>query len=482
MRQKHLVAAIILASIFLGASMLTRGHEWGDDFASYIMQAQSIWDGKTQQFVEHNSFTILESSNLIGPVAYPWGYPLILSPVYALKGIHPLALKLPGLFFYGGFLVCLYGLVRNRLTQAESLLVVSLFAFNPLLLDFLDQILSDIPLLFFSTVALLLMTGNRRRSTFELITLGFAIASAFFIRATGILLLGSFLIVGVVTAWFQRSDHETLKKYARDVFTVVSTFGLLWILYALIFPGGGESYFSQYREFKFATAVGFINGYFQLFHSFFGENIIWNILNYVFFIFFLIGAWKSRREDPIFIVFFLIWMLLLITWPFWQGPRFIFPLLPIFIYFIFQGMKFILESLPDKYKQIGVWIFYGFWSLIVIIFLFISSTKAYVNVTTGRSINGPFDPYSKEVYSYIQGKTPADSIIIFFKPRAMRLMTGHDTFMSTDCDRMLKGDYLVLSKKVGNNQQIPPEEIGSCSLTLQDVLENNRFIVYRIQK
>jgi 4-amino-4-deoxy-L-arabinose transferase-like glycosyltransferase len=482
MRPKIFIAGIIIVSLFLGASMLTRGHEWGDDFASYIMQAQSIWDGTTTQFVQHNSFTIFESSNQIGPVAYPWGYPLILTPVYALKGIHPVALKLPGLFFYGGFLVCLYLLTRTRLTRMRALLVVSLFAFNPLLLDSLDQILSDIPFLFFSTLALLLIIDEREHNIFQYIALGFSIACAFFIRATGILLLVSFLAVEILKAWKYRSEKEQIKKRVTNSLIVIGMFGLLWILYAVVFPGGGESYFAQYREFKFASAIGFVNGYLQLFSSFFGENIFWKTLNYVFFLLFLIGAWKRRKQDLVFVVFFAIWMLLLVTWPFWQGPRFIFPVLPVFIYFIFQGMNFILGSLPEKYKQVTQWILHGFWSLIVILFLVNSARIAYVNVTTGRSINGPFDPYSKEVYSYIQEKTPANSVIIFFKPRAMRLMTGHDTFMSTECGRMLKGDYLVLSKKVGNNQQIPPEEIGGCNLPLENKLENNRFIVYRIQK
>jgi hypothetical protein len=64
----------------------------------------------------------------------------------------------------------------------------------------------------------------------------------------------------------------------------------------------------------------------------------------------------------------------------------------------------------------------------------------------------------------------------------MILMTGHDTIMSTECDRMYLGDYIVLSRKVGENQQITPEEIGTCNLPLDEVLKNNRFIVYEIQK
>src|SRR5512134_3136946 len=89
---------IILSSLLIGSATLTRGHEWGDDFASYIMQAQSILNGSPAGFIEHNSFTIFESSFQLGPVAYPWGYPLILTPALLLKGVHALTLKLPGLF------------------------------------------------------------------------------------------------------------------------------------------------------------------------------------------------------------------------------------------------------------------------------------------------------------------------------------------------------------------------------------------------
>jgi hypothetical protein len=172
----------------------------------------------------------------------------------------------------------------------------------------------------------------------------------------------------------------------------------------------------------------------------------------------------------------------LITWPSWQGPRFIFPLLPIFIYFTFQGMKFVLSKLPASTMQIGRWILYGFWSVVAVIFLVNSSLSAYTNLQAGRVINGPYDAVSKEVYDFIKAETPADSVIVFFKPRAMRLMTDHDSFLSTDCDSILKGDYLVLSRKVEANLQIPPEQIDTCNLPLNQVLKNNRFIVYEIQK
>jgi 4-amino-4-deoxy-L-arabinose transferase-like glycosyltransferase len=476
------ILVIIAISLILGVSLLTRGHIWGDDFASYVMQAESILDGTTDEFVEHNSFTIFESSNQIGPVAYPWGYPLILTPAYAIKGNHPLTLKLPGLFFYAGFLPCLFLLMKTHMTSTESLLITALFAFNPLLLQFLDLIASDIPFLFFSTLALLFMIQRERPAAWQNLALGAAIAGAFFIRTTGILLLASFLAMQLIQMWNNKTDRETFKKLSTDGLLAVGSFGILWMLYAIVFPGGGESYFAQYQGFAVDTAAELTNSYFQVFRQFFGENVVWKILYPVFIVFFLLGIWIRFKDDLVFILFFIFWMVVLITWPFWQGPRFIFPLLPIFIYFTFVGMKFILEKLPAKHAHLGQWAHYGFWTLIAILFLITSSTNAYVNLQSGRAINGPYDDVSKEVYRYIQDETSEDSVIIFFKPRAMRLMTSRDSILSTDCEGILKGDYLVLSRKVGKNQQIPPEEIDACNLPLSEVLKNNRFIVYKIQK
>src|SRR5687767_3820760 len=91
---------IVLVSGVISFSLLTRGHIWGDDFASYIMQSKSILDGRMGEFLERNTFTVNESSYPPGPAAYPWGFPLLLAPVYAIFGMSALAFKLVNTFFY----------------------------------------------------------------------------------------------------------------------------------------------------------------------------------------------------------------------------------------------------------------------------------------------------------------------------------------------------------------------------------------------
>src|SRR5215216_880773 len=240
MMRNNFVLGIIILSLILSASTLRRGHEWGDDFASYIMQAKSVVDGTTSEFVEHNSFTIFQSSIQIGPVAYPWGYPLILTPGYIMKGINPLALKLPGLFLYAGFLVCLYLLLTPRLTRTESVLLVSIFAFNPLLIQFLDQILSDIPFLFFSTLSLLLITKETKRIFIDHLLIGASIFFTAFIRTTGVVLLGIFLIIELHRFITNRQNRDVCRQIVLSAITTCGVFVMLWVINIMLFPGGNE--------------------------------------------------------------------------------------------------------------------------------------------------------------------------------------------------------------------------------------------------
>lgn len=479
---KRLLIVIIVLSLLLGAATLHRGHDWGDDWAWYVLQAKSLLNGSIDQFLETSAFTNNESTTYVGPLAYPWGYPMILVPAYALRGVHPLVLKLPSLFFFAAFLLSLYLLMRNRLAENESLLIVALFAFSPLMLQFLDQILSDIPFLFFSTLSLWLMTKGGRPGTLRNIATGICIFLVVFIRTTGILLLGCFLLVELYQLVVHRREWETVKRIILDSVTVLLSFAVLFIITSLVLPSGGGSYLSQYAGTGVETIRVFAVRYFEVYAMFLGEAGGWRWLYYALVIFFLIGAWKNWRQDLLFILFFVSWMLVHIPYPYWQGPRYIFPLLPIFFYFTFQGMKFGLSRLPDRNARAGQWAFYGFWSIIVAVFLVSSTITAVTNLQNDRVMNGPFDPYSKEVYNYVREKTSADSVIVFFKPRVMRLMTDRESIMSMDCEHILKGDVLVLSRKVGPNQQIPPEEIGACNLPLKEVLKNNRFVVYQIQK
>ena len=484
MRKAHniILIFIILASLIIGASTLTRGHEWGDDFASYIMQAQSILNGSMDEFVERNTFTIFESSFQIGPVAYPWGYPIILIPSILFKGLHPLTLKLPGLFFFAGFLICLYLLTEKRLSPTERLILVSICAFNPLLIQHLDQILSDIPFLFAVFFALFLLSKlTPEKIIRDHIIAGMVIFFAAFIRTTGVILLASFL---AYQAYLFLAQQDNRKIIAVKTTVVVGTFTLFWLTSSLIFPNGQGAYFNQLMGFTFEKLLSVnLPSSFYLGAQFLGiqPNTVWMYVYYVLLIFFLVGIWIRRNTDMPIIFFFTLYFGAMLVWPEWQGVRFIFPALPIFVYFIFQGINAVVITLPEQARLVSVWGLSLLWVVLVGMLAFTSGTRAYSNLQSKREVNGPFETYSDEVFKYVRDEISSDSVIIFFKPRAMRLFTDRDSIMVLECENLLKGDYFVQHRN-WENSQILPSEIDACNLPLKTVFENRKYIVYKVPK
>lgn len=480
------LALILLTSALFGSSVLTRGHTWGDDFAAYVGQAQSLLRGEMERFTTRNSFTVTQSSreegHQMGPAAYPWGYPLMLAPVYAVAGLNPLALKLPGLLMYLGFLLSFFFLTRSRLPLTESLLAVSLFAFNPGLLHFLDNILSDIPFLCLSTLAILLAdqysreTQAKRKFSLAALT-GAAIFAAFFTRTQGLILLGSVLLFQGIRFMGQRENRG---RIAPETMIILAVLGVLWAISQLIFPGGQTSYLALYEDFSMAMLAGNIVAYSSLFAEFFATLPGQALFFAIFVVLFFIGLAIRFKSDLLYVLYMALYLIVLWTWPEWQGYRFLFPMLPFFVYFAVQGIKATLDKAGENERAVLQKGARAYLLLIVAFFAYNAGWNAYVNYRDNREINGPFDPFSRETFTFIQTETPPDSTIVFFKPRAMRLMTDRDALALTECERIPEGDYLALSKKVGENLQIPPERLEECRLVLDKVFENRRFVVYEI--
>jgi len=514
-----LLALIVLLSGAISFSLLTRGHLWLDDFAAYLMQAKSILDGTMGSFVRRNTFTVTESSYPPGPAAYPWGFPLLLAPVYAVFGMSALAFKLVNTLFYTLFLVIFFALARIRLTDGKSLLLTAALAFNPALLLAHDQILSDIPFLFFCTLAIFLInvftlrespkaqtqsTESTRWGTkeellrFSFVSLrvrlprvvlrgrgenvfflgvitGATIFAAAFTRTNGILLLLP-LVLGQLLRF--RAERRLDWKPAL---TPYLTFGLLFAAQVLIFPNGQDSYLSHFSMFSPAHLWDNVLYYLWLPAWTFRELPYGEWLYPPLLAFAILSAIHRRERDLPIQAFSLGTLIVFILWPERQGLRFIYPILPFLLIFAFDGMDLFIAHLRTDWQPAAGRVAAGFWLLLTLISFGISASGARENLAAERATNGPFDPVSAQMFEFLREKTPPESVVIFFRPRALRLFTDRDSLMAERCADLPKGDYLALSKKVDDNGQIPPKEIGKCQgVGLEQVFSNRRFVVYQI--
>ena len=114
-------------------------------FRPIFMQAWSLCQFSTGEFIENNRLTVERSSTRVGPVAYPWGFPVMLAPVYATFGLHFLALKMVGVLFYLGLLVVMWYEFARFHTPLWRSACVLLFTVHPTLIGFTNHVLSDIP-------------------------------------------------------------------------------------------------------------------------------------------------------------------------------------------------------------------------------------------------------------------------------------------------------------------------------------------------
>jgi hypothetical protein len=476
-RQLLILALIIIVSSGLNFSMLTRGQPWWDDFASYLMQAQAILKGDLQGFILHNTFSIANSSYPPGPVAYPWGYPLLLAPLVALFGLNTLVLKFLNVAFFAVFLASFYFLARTRLNAQPSLLLTALLAANPALLRASDQLISDIPFLAVSTLSLLLIeTWGQKTSGWKTgLALGVSLFGACLLRTNGLLLLAPLAVSLTAHHW------PDWKSALRRAWLPGLTFSGLFALSAWIFPNGQTSYLNHFSMLTVPRLLE--NALFYLwlpagtFEGLPAASLYYPLLA-CFAILSLINHWK---RDLALHTYSLLSLMLFITWPERQGLRFIYPLIPLLFLFAGNGLHLALRRVPAAWQWHASRSLIAASALLLLISLGISASIASQNLADARAINGPFDTVSYDLYEFIRTQTPAESIIIFMRPRALRLFTQRDSFLTTRCADLPKGDYVALHEKMAANNQIAPDQIAACpGIHLEMVFNNKRFSVYRI--
>lgn len=71
-----IIIALVFLSLLINFLSFNKVQDWGDDFAAYVMQAKTVHDGSYSELernIKRNDFIL----------NYPWGFPVLISPVIA---------------------------------------------------------------------------------------------------------------------------------------------------------------------------------------------------------------------------------------------------------------------------------------------------------------------------------------------------------------------------------------------------------------
>ncbi len=503
-RMKRIViASLIILAGGLGYATLTRGHSWGDDFACYIMQAKSVTEGTPEIFTEENRFTVEHSSHRFGPVVCPWGTPILLSPLYLLFGMNLLALKSLNLICYIIFLSLMGVFLFRKLNLLGLALLISLFGFNPEMISSLNDILADIPFLLCSTVTIFLIGKviiSRRcflSRAVDRILLGLLAAAAFFIKPNGILLVA--VLACVEIAEFIRSKRNNPSGRDRSAegrphpprldlkFSAISllpyvTFIGAFLIWEYFFPQSNTAYSVVLKPLPIRELPGRLLYYLTLPARFFAGGQYAFLLYYATLPFLAAGIIKSVRRDYQMLLYSLFMLMALSSISTKAGLRYFFPVLPFYLYFVLTGLQFNFKGAAARSVRAAQILMLALLILVSLCFLRASTYRAIDNIRNHREAGGPFRISGREMFSFIREEVPEDAVVVFFKPRLMRMLTGRRSIMIDQPDGLDRGTHLCICRAEFALEQLPETTVQPLvkSGILRRIFKNSTFFIYRI--
>ena len=137
-----LPALLIIAAVgAFDLSTIRAGHEWGDDFALYVLHAKNIEQG-----------TDYARTGFIFNPAYPritwrWPpvFPLLLAPVVRARGVDLRAMQVEVACLFTLTLAAIALAFKSELSAGAVAAVIAIVGFNFHFWDATDQVMADIP-------------------------------------------------------------------------------------------------------------------------------------------------------------------------------------------------------------------------------------------------------------------------------------------------------------------------------------------------
>lgn len=478
---KHKIAFTALLVLVFVLCLLNHyeGQSWGDDFSLYLNQARSLVDGSVEKVLGDTAFAIYNSTvPTFSPVAYPWGFPLLLSPLYWFLGKDFAAFKILETVLFTGFLFAFDRLLKDRLTNPSRLILIAFIGLNQLFIYYTNHILSEIPFLFFSTLSLLAIQKAGRQGFTPIPNLwaGVWVFFAFNIRTEGIALLAALLFYQVFTLPKKKGSLQLGTKALIIYASPYLVFLGLYFLTKLILPAGFTSHLDFLEYYSMEQSVRNMEYTFKYLALFINKDI--NLISLVLIILiFFIGVLKRWKEDLLFVVYWFSVLGILFIWPFFWD-RYMYALIPLFCYFFLRGLESVSRYLAGRNYA-------AHFLLILLLFNFFlvySMTKH--SISNRNMINGPESQESSEMFDYIKAHAGTDEVVVFGLPRLMNFYTGRKSIFVYDSleKARKKGDYIVIFKNWDHGFQLRNPGSLSFGEGIETVFENRSFIIYRISK
>ncbi len=304
--------------------------------------------------------SVARGDGLGNSAKYPYIFPTLLAVVQLISGSGVVAQKLMVFILFIAAAPFLYLIFRKFTGVTWSLIIMTAVLSSPHLIEYSHYIMSEIPFLFVSVLALFFVIKSEDKDTikdnkwFWLSIIG--VAAAYYTRTAGLAIIAALILY-----------HLIRKEWQKSGITILGTILLLapWFIRNSRIPGGNE--YSQalfsinpYQpELGRLTIGGFIDRIIinaKLYFTDFGGNVIpkiilpihfdtstehgasFSLLVSVLLCAIAVGGviYSLIKNRDILSVYIIVYMGMLLVYPqVWSGSRFVIPVIPLIIFFTY---------------------------------------------------------------------------------------------------------------------------------------------------
>ncbi len=487
-----------LITLILCVGQVNSGHNWGGDFSGYISQAIALANGTTAQYIADNTLMMSKCDWLYGPYAYPWGFPMLLAPIYKIFGFNIYAFKSVGIICYTLFVGIFYIFCVNRLPRIYAIFATLFFALNPYITNFAaNEILSDIPFMLFGFIALITLaklfgkSKSRNNGICIAIFGGIFMLFASLIRINGFVIFCALLTMhGIILA--KRFAPNLFKAKFLKPFSIIDSpyswqihsipYAIFIIGFAIVsitLSSGGSGHFGALSLINGAMILNNADYYIEIFKDFFINNgrLATFALCMPLIYFGIKGSLKGTNsvrfsENIFFVIFACGFLALLLLWVGTQGIRFVYLLLP---FMTLWGSKGLAELNANKQ-------FFGRFMNILLLIILANYTLVArkVNFEVQITTSGAYTKEAKEIWAFIDENTPKNAVILFHKPRVLYLNAHRISFTSNNIARFDEADFVLWERDLWNGYEGINIDSSAFLERTELIYKNAQFKLYKV--
>lgn len=465
----------------------TIGHAWGDDFALYVRQAMSVFDGNIGQVIADNTFNVRNAAEPgFSPYVYPWGFPLLLSPFVRAFGLDYERLKLIEVACLCGFLWVFHELVRRRSSRWIAFGVVAAIGTTSAYLLHTDHLLSEFPYMLAAAITFWWLDRCRRghhrlhlATHRQLVVLGLLALLVFNIRREGVAMITAIATVQIIDG----RGRWRLVEW-RHVATTYVTFVAGAVAFQLLIP---SSLAPRYDDAGLHQTWRKLGGFYRVaFGDQLGLRGLHGVGLLVVFLLVVAGVvvrlWRAPALDAPWVVFAVGSLTIAGMIPA-VATRYLMAATPFALYFAVQAIAAI--PVPRRLpRHTSRWIAVG--ALTVLTAQHLPEVSDNISAMRdarargGGMADGPESPYAQDAWQAVRTYTHQDDVVAFFKVRALTLYTDRRGIQSTPLDIVQqRADFFLMRRGMPTGQPLVSVTQGE-DMGWTVVWQDESWILWRI--